>query len=256
MWIFVDGVLRATALGAPGDASYAPGFATSRPGSDPYTVFGAEKLGDFDWPNFNGLLSEVRFSAVLRYGSATTLDQVAFVRPNARFSPDPHTASLWHFTEGSGNVVADAAGNSHADVRFNLAGTQPAWSADSPFAAAVACALDADGSGSASAATDGLLIIRYLLGFRDGALVDGAVGVNANRNASQIASYLALLDLNADGSPNTTISAATDGLLIYRALSAHSGSALIAAAQGPAATRDAQQILDWLSTTHGASCLP
>jgi hypothetical protein len=256
LWIFVDGVLRATAVGAPGDASYSPGFATSRPNSDPYTVFGAEKLGDFDWPNFNGLLTEIRLSTVLRYGSGTTLNQTVFLRPNARFSPDAQTASLWHFTEGSGSVVADAAGNSPAEVRFNSAGTQPAWATESPFGSALACALDVDASGSTNAATDGVLIIRYLFGFRNSALTDGTLGANATRDASEIAGYLATLDLNADGSPNNGLSAATDGLLVYRALSGQNGAALIAGARATDTTRDAQQILDWLTTTHGAGCLP
>lgn len=254
LWIFVDGVLRATALGAPGDASYGSGFATSRPNSDPFTVFGAEKLGDFDWPNFNGWLTEIRFSTVLRYGAATSLNADVFTPGLTRFQADAGTASLWHFTEGSGSIVADAAGNSHAEVRFNTAGSQPAWSLDSPFAAA-GCALDADGDGITSAVSDGVLIIRYLLGFRDDALTDGAIGQGAPRNAPQIAAYLATLDLNADGSPGNSLSAATDGLLIYRALSAQSGQSLTHAALSPAATRSAAQILDWLSSTHGAACL-
>lgn len=255
MWIFVDGVLRATAVGAPGDASYASGFATSRPNSDPYTVFGAEKLGDFDWPNFNGWLTEVRFSTVLRYGTGTTINESVFVRPSARFQPDAHTASLWHFSEGSGALVSDAAGNSHAEVRFNAAATQPAWSLESPFAS-VACALDADGNGSTTAASDGLLIVRYLLGFRDSALVEGAIGAGATRTAAQIATYLGTIDLNADGSTSNSLSAATDGVLIYRALTSQRDAALVAAALGSTATRNAQQIVDWLTSTHGTSCVP
>jgi hypothetical protein len=39
--------------------------------------------------------------------------------------------------------------------------------------------------------TDGILILRYLIGFRDDALVTGAIGDGATRDADAIESYLA-----------------------------------------------------------------
>jgi Tol biopolymer transport system component len=51
-------------------------------------------------------------------------------------------------------------------------------------------ALDVDGDKSVTAATDGVLLVRWLLGFRNTALTTGALGVGATRNASQIDSYL------------------------------------------------------------------
>jgi hypothetical protein len=174
MWIFVDGALTATGVGATGDKSYPPLLITNLGNSDPYTVFGAEKLANFTWPNYAGLMTEVRFSTVLRYGTATTLGPV-FTRPTARFTPDAQTAMLWHFSEGVGTVVADSAGNSPGQVRFTPDETMPAWSTDSPFPAASPCALDVDGNGSAAASTDGLLILRYLLGFTGNTLTSGAL---------------------------------------------------------------------------------
>ena len=68
------------------------------------------------------------------------------------------------------------------------------------------------------AATDGLLLMRYLLGLRGSALTDGALGVGARRDATQIAQYLTtnrlLFDVDGDGLTLAT----TDGLMILRRL--------------------------------------
>jgi hypothetical protein len=254
LWIFVDGALTATGIGAAGDKSYPANFQTDRPGSDPYTVIGAEKIGNFVWPNFAGWITELRFSTALRYGAATALGAV-FTRPTARFVVDSQTASLWRFNEGSGSVAADAAGNSPGEVRFTPNNLLPAWSTDSPFPAATPCALDVDGNRNTTANTDGVLIIRHLFGLSGNALTDGALGAGASRDAAQIASYLTTLNLNADGSASAS-SAATDGLLIFRALAQRTGAALSNAALGTSATRDSQQIIDWIRSTHGVSCIP
>ena len=86
--------------------------------------------------------------------------------------------------------------------------------------------VDFDGNGVAEAASDGLLLLRYLIGLRGASLVDGAVGVNPQRDAAAIASYIAsfgnTLDLDGDGSVNAT----TDGLLLLRYLLGLRGAAL------------------------------
>jgi hypothetical protein len=54
--------------------------------------------------------------------------------------------------------------------------------------------LDVDGNGQTDALTDGLLIIRYLFGFRGTALIDGAVGSGCTRcTAAEIEEYYATL---------------------------------------------------------------
>ena len=54
-----------------------------------------------------------------------------------------------------------------------------------------ACTLDVDGDQKYDALTDGLLITRYLFGFRGEALTTGAVGVGAtHRDASTIGDYI------------------------------------------------------------------
>ena len=52
--------------------------------------------------------------------------------------------------------------------------------------------LDIDGDGSAEPLTDGLLVLRYLFGFRGATLITGAVGSGCTRcDAPSIEAYLA-----------------------------------------------------------------
>jgi plastocyanin len=50
--------------------------------------------------------------------------------------------------------------------------------------------LDIDGNGEISATTDGVLVLRYLLGLRGAALTDGAVGSCPGRTDAAIETYL------------------------------------------------------------------
>jgi hypothetical protein len=52
--------------------------------------------------------------------------------------------------------------------------------------------LDVDDNGDVDALTDGLLVLRYLFGFTGATLIDGAVGLGADRDtAPEIEDYLA-----------------------------------------------------------------
>jgi glucose/arabinose dehydrogenase len=101
--------------------------------------------------------------------------------------------------------------------------------------------LDVDNNGAIDAATDGVLLMRYLLGFRNANLIAGnAVGANAERNtATAIADYLTatLASFNIDGRPGTTATA--DGLLVIRYLLGLPDAALT---PGTGATQNAAQI--------------
>ncbi|MFO0905522.1 MAG: protein kinase [Pirellulales bacterium] len=57
-----------------------------------------------DWP-FVGLIDEVRISSIARY-------EGDFVPPR-RFEPDENTLALYHFDEGSGEIVHDSSGHGH-----------------------------------------------------------------------------------------------------------------------------------------------
>jgi len=77
-----------------------------------------------------------------------------------------------------------------------------------------------------NAATDGLLLLRYLVGVRGAALVANATGTNPQRNAAQIEAHIAanLAAFDVDGDTQTL--ATTDGVLILRRLLGLSGPAL------------------------------
>jgi hypothetical protein len=90
------------------------------------------------------------------------------------------------------------------------------------------------------AATDGVMILRYMLGVRGDAISAGVIGATATRDAAQIAAYLdnikSQLDIDGDGFVN----AATDGLLITRHMRgvATVSSAYILNAFNPAGSRN------------------
>jgi hypothetical protein len=94
---------------------------------------------------------------------------------------------------------------------------------DGPSAAGIETVfalLNIDGSTASGsiydAATDGVMILRYMAGMRGDAISDGVIGATATRNAAQIATYLenikTQLDIDADNALNPT----TDGALIVR----------------------------------------
>ena len=118
-----------------------------------------------------------------------------------------------------------------------------------------ACTLNVDGNGVVNAASDALLITRYLLGFRGGALTTSALGLSPTRTGATLENYIATLNLDVDG--DGVALAATDGLLLIRAMLGLTGNALIAGARNAAHpnVRDATQIRAWIASTHGAACL-
>jgi predicted extracellular nuclease len=95
--------------------------------------------------------------------------------------------------------------------------------------------LDIDGLNGCTSEVDALLVLRYLAGFRDQALIEGiTLSGSAPRNtATTIAAYLAsvmgLLDIDDDGVAN----AATDGLLFDRYIRGLIDAALVESARAP-----------------------
>jgi uncharacterized delta-60 repeat protein len=118
------------------------------------------------------------------------------------------------------------------------------------------CTLNVDANNSIEAASDGTLIVRYLLGLRGDALTDAALGANPTRTGQALETYFATLNLDADGDGQAL--AMTDGLLILRAMLGLTGDALAQGATNVSHpnVRSAQQILTWIESTHGVACLP
>jgi uncharacterized delta-60 repeat protein len=178
--------------------------------------------------------------------------------------------------EGASGYIA---GNLQRHVDGSFLGTGEIWTGASAANSArfavtrlnsfatpsASCGLNADRNLLTAPSTDAMLVTRYLLGFRGDALTVGAIGANPTRTADEIVTYLdslkndplKKLDLDGDGESLAT----TDGLLMLRAMLGLSGDALTTGAMGkPSAAyptlRNAQQILQWIETTHGVACLP
>ena len=103
--------------------------------------------------------------------------------------------------------------------------------------------LDVDGNGTVGLLTDGLLLVRYLIGTRGAALTNLALAADAHEDRDthqEIAAYLqGLVDgdvLDVDG--NGTVGLLTDGLLTVRYLIGARGSALTEGAAAGDARED------------------
>ena len=97
--------------------------------------------------------------------------------------------------------------------------------------------LDIDGDGSENALSDGILIIRGLLGFSGPALVEGIGPFGADPDpvdaAARIEVMRAALDIDGDGRSD----ALSDGILLIRYLFGFEGAALVEGALSLGATR-------------------
>ena len=107
---------------------------------------------------------------------------------------------------------------------------------------------DIDGDGRDDAYTDGMLILRYLFGLRDAALVTNVLGPSPSRPDTMVQARLdwlgAVLDVDGDGRTD----ALTDGVLIVRRMFGITGPALVANAVSANATRSSPQaIIDYVA---------
>lgn len=165
------------------------------------------------------------FTAYFGYESFDTEPSSVLVGPDNFFAPAPGSR---------GQVSLFRPGYRETAFRVNFAPTEtePAltWSLQGRTVSASWTSplckfepilnIDNDSSGTPyDAATDGMLLLRYVLGYRGNALIADARGSGANvRSASQIESYLAdrlqRFDVDGDG----VVLPMTDGLMILRRL--------------------------------------
>ena len=115
------------------------------------------------------------------------------------------------------------------------------------------CVIDIDGNQTISATTDGLMLLRAMLGLTGTAVTTGATVTGAPRTSwEQISPYVHLAALNLDGSGN--VNAATDGVLLLRAMFGLTGTAVTTgiATNG----RSWTDIRTYLNTQCGGNFLP
>ncbi|MBL8310741.1 MAG: S8 family serine peptidase [Burkholderiales bacterium] len=137
-------------------------------------------------------------------------------------------------------TTTESCGNPATTVPNNSAG----WGGIDVLAAyhgGAGASLNVDGNTTgapASATTDGVLLMRYLLGLRGTALVDAATGSPAVRtSAIDVAAWLDTMRLAFDVDGDGQVLAMTDGLLVMRYLLGLRGSALISGATTSGAPR-------------------
>jgi hypothetical protein len=116
-----------------------------------------------------------------------------------------------------------------------------------PPPAPVSQSLDIDGNGQYDALTDGLLLLRYLLGLTGASLTDRVIGAGAQRTTpAQITAYLdgmrGALDIDGNGSTDGL----TDGLIALRYLFGMRGPTMVTGALGAGATRTVAEIEAYL----------
>jgi len=122
---------------------------------------------------------------------------------------------VWEIDNGLNPLDAnDASLDSDFDGVSNydeyLAGTNP----NDPY-----FSWDIDGDGVAEPLTDGLLFVRYYLGFRGNTLVDDVVGADAARTSSdEIEDYMSYFLAEGDIDGDDDVTALTDGVLLLRYL--------------------------------------
>lgn len=223
-------------------------------------------LGDF-----NGYEQENVIDAFRAAGMSTLINNsYSFVFDGASGSLDHAVASpaLVPQVTGAGkwHINADEPISLDYNTEFKSTAQQTSLYAPDPFRSSdhdpalvgmnlsASCTLDVDANGSVEADKDGLLVLRYLLGFTGASLVDSAVGLNPNRDTAQIAAHLASLNLDADNDGQSL--ATTDGLLLLRTLLGLTDEAIAANAVNLAASnvRSAPAISQWIRTTHLFAC--
>jgi len=118
------------------------------------------------------------------------------------------------------------------------------------------CLLDIDGDENAGALTDGLMILRAMFGLTGAAVTSNAVAPGAPRQSwAAIQPYIHMSALDLDG--NGTTDALTDGLVLIRAMTGRTGTAVTNNAVVPGAPRDNwDAIRTYLNTQCGMNFAP
>jgi chitinase len=131
VWLYVDGALDGSDVSSAStlDISYRNGRNTDYP-DDPTLVFGAEKHDYTGSKYYKGKLDEFRMSNFIRYSGN-------FTTPSMPFNTDAGTVGLFHFDEGTGNVLNDlsaaSGGPSNGVILYGGNPVGPQWSHDNPF---------------------------------------------------------------------------------------------------------------------------
>jgi len=141
------------------------------------------------------------------------------------------TSQAWFVFFSNGSSNTDTKTESNGAVRMVRGGQ----TFDGPLAGLPILNIDdSDAATQYAAATDGVLLMRYLFGLRGSALTMGALGNAPQRSAAQIETHIADNLLSFDVDNDTQVLPTTDRLMILRRLLGLSGTALTAGAKNSA----------------------
>lgn len=182
--------------------------------------------------------SAVRAFGALRLGAVAIMVTLATAIASGAATAQVATSPSYRMPlDAVNNGIADMTSTNYklassvGDVAFTARLTPSAGRLLAPgfwhavVGATQGCVLDVDGNNVISATSDGLMILRAMLGLTNAAVTQGATVPGAPRTTwAQIEPYVHLAALNLDQSGNTT--AASDGVLLLRALFGYTGSAV------------------------------
>jgi hypothetical protein len=123
--------------------------------------------------------------------------------------------------------------------------------------------LDVDGDGSINFTTDGLMVVRMMLGLTGAAVTENAIANNATRPtwteiSSNLTAYCgSVAQCLPDVDGNGSVQGGTDGLMLVRALAGFTGTAVTNGALGASPSRPTwAQIRPYLNANCGTNFAP
>jgi hypothetical protein len=175
-------------------------------------------------------------------------------------------AQAWLDTPGTNNgwrLTSSTEGNTAQVQRFasaEAASLQPSLAIDFSCKAGFVevagqpicepLSIDIDDNGSYDALTDGAMLVRYLFGLTDAALIAGAIGPNSQRNGpTLVKQYLDDIRPALDVDANGVVEPHTDGLMILRYLFGFRDPALSAGALGQSPNRTGVSIDNYIQAS-------
>jgi hypothetical protein len=125
-------------------------------------------------------------------------------------------------------TVTPVGGSCGGNLNGTTYTTSPVTSSCTVTASFIAgCRLDVDDDGELKPETDGVLILRYLLGIRGNALIEGLTLTGGRVSASTIRNFLVAQDYDVRGVSPADPSGLRDGLAILRYLQRQPASAVV-----------------------------
>jgi hypothetical protein len=221
---------------------------------------------NFDFPGDDDLLPAAQVSRTVAINAGAVLRSTYNLPFGVNAcSPTPNVTCIT-LAAGGGWQCVGPAGMSGSVFFVPLPGSPPYFTNNAPVqyanvsgvvqsndvlpfgVSSNSCNLDVDGDGARLAMTDGMLILRRMLGISGPALTAGATHACVPRTASGIAAAISLTTYDIDGDGFTKPE--TDGVLLLRAMLGFTGEALIANAISPTATRKtATNVENWFRYT-------